>query len=236
MLIPRISEYKKREESQFAQLLDFVYDILGAGAFNLDKNRWGEDNGSGSGCIGVDSPSGDKFAWHATWSWSGGAGKVKSYQNALPTNYTPAQLCSFPSIPSTWDWSYTSSDLIADVAYDIFTGSSATGSAEFEIMIWLAALGGAGPISSSGSAITNPTIRGNSWKLFQGTNAATTVFIFVAASEIQSYYGDLIDFFNYLVSHQGFSTSQYVQSIGAGTEPFTGSNAVFTTTAYTLSI
>jgi xyloglucan-specific endo-beta-1,4-glucanase len=132
--------------------------------------------------------------------------------------------------------SYKGSDLVADVAYDIFTGSSASGDAEFEIMIWLAALGGAGPISASGSPIATPTIGGSSWSLYQGTNAATTVYSFFASSQIESYSGDLVDFFNYLVSSQGFSNSQYIQSVGAGTEPFTGSDAVFTTISYTLSI
>lgn len=54
---------------------------------------------------------------------------------------------------STWSWSYTGSNLVADVSYDLFTSSSAGGSNEYEIMIWLAALGGAGPISSMNSTL-----------------------------------------------------------------------------------
>ena len=53
---------------------------------------------------------------------------------------------------STWTWTYTSDNLVANVAYDVFTSSTADGSEEFEIMIWLAALGGAGPISSQSSS------------------------------------------------------------------------------------
>jgi xyloglucan-specific endo-beta-1,4-glucanase len=49
---------------------------------------------------------------------------------------------------SLWSWTYTGSDIVADVSYDMFTSSSAGGANEYEIMIWLAALGGAGPISS----------------------------------------------------------------------------------------
>lgn len=103
-------------------------------------------------------------------------------------------------------------------------------------MIWLGALGGAGPISASGSPIAEPTIGGSSWSLYQGVNAATTVYSFVASSSIESYSGDLLEFLNYLVSDQEFSADQYVQSIGAGTEPFTGSDATFTTSAFTLSV
>ena len=89
-------------------------------------------------------------------------------------------------------------------------------------MIWLAALGGAGPISSTGSTIATPTIDGVSWKLYSGPNGATTVYSFVASSEVTSFSGDIKAFFTYLINSQGFSSSQYLTSIGAGTEPFTG--------------
>jgi xyloglucan-specific endo-beta-1,4-glucanase len=89
-------------------------------------------------------------------------------------------------------------------------------------MIWLAALGGAGPISSTGSAVATVTIDGVSWKLFSGPNGSTTVYSFVATSETTSFSGDILNFFKYLESNHGFSSSQYLKSIGAGTEPFTG--------------
>jgi xyloglucan-specific endo-beta-1,4-glucanase len=104
----------------------------------------------------------------------------------------------------------------------MFTSSSATGANEYEIMIWLAALGGAGPISSTGSPVATITINSVSWKLYSGPNGSTTVYSFVAASEATNYSGDLMNFFKYLESSQGFPSSQYLLSIGAGTEPFTG--------------
>ena len=118
--------------------------------------------------------------------------------------------------------SYTGSDIVADVSYDMFTSSSASGSNEYEIMIWLAALGGAGPISSTGSPVATVTIDGVSFKLYSGANGSTTVYSFVAASEATSFSGDILNFFKYLESNEGFSSSQYLLSIGAGTEPFTG--------------
>jgi xyloglucan-specific endo-beta-1,4-glucanase len=104
----------------------------------------------------------------------------------------------------------------------MFTSSTATGSANYEIMIWLTALGGAGPISSTGSAIATVTINSVSWKLYSGLNGAMTVYSFVASSSTTSYSGDLMNFFKYLETSQSFPSSQYLQSIGAGTEPFTG--------------
>ena len=60
--------------------------------------------------------------------------------------------------------------MVANVAYDLFTSSTASGSAEYEIMIWLAALGGAGPISSTGKEVATVTLAGKSFKLYSGMN------------------------------------------------------------------
>jgi xyloglucan-specific endo-beta-1,4-glucanase len=104
----------------------------------------------------------------------------------------------------------------------MFTSSTASGSAQYEIMVWLAALGGAGPISSTGSAIATPTIGGVTFKLYSGPNGSTTVYSFVAESEQTSFSGDLRGFFTYLINSEGFSSSQYLLSVQAGTEAFTG--------------
>lgn len=103
-------------------------------------------------------------------------------------------------------------------------------------MIWLAALGGAGPISSTGSSVATTTLAGVSWDLYSGLNGDMTVFSFVASSQVTSFDGDLLDFLSYLSKNQGLSTSQYLLSAGAGTEPFTGSKAVMTVSAYSLAI
>lgn len=103
-------------------------------------------------------------------------------------------------------------------------------------MIWLAAYGGAGPISSTGSAVATVTIGSASYKLYYGLNGSTKVFSFVATSTITSYSGDLKAFFTYLVNSQGVPSSYYITSLQAGTEPFTGSNVVLTTSAYSISV
>ena len=88
-------------------------------------------------------------------------------------------------------------------------------------MIWLAALGGAGPISSTGSPVSTPTIDGVTWKLYSGPNGATTVYSFVAESQQTSFSGDIKSFFTYLASNEGYPLSQYLVNLNAGTEPFT---------------
>ncbi|KAF7592148.1 hypothetical protein BBP40_000635 [Aspergillus hancockii] len=57
------------------------WDTTQVGNFKLYNNMWGKDSGSGSQCVGLGSGSSGSIAWHSTWSWSGGDGKVKSYLN-----------------------------------------------------------------------------------------------------------------------------------------------------------
>ncbi|KAJ4373277.1 hypothetical protein N0V83_003571 [Neocucurbitaria cava] len=211
------------------------WDSTVTGTYTVYNNLWGQaDATSGSQCTGVDGLSGTTLKWHTSWTWAGGAGHVKSYANVV-TKITQKALSSIKSLPSTWTWSYSGSSIVANVAYDLFTSSSATGSAEYEVMIWLAALGGAGPISSTGSPIATVTLAGTSWKLYNGKNGNMNVFSFVAASEVKSFKGDLVEFLSYLTSKQGVPTSQILQSAGAGTEPFSGTNAKLTTSAYSLT-
>jgi xyloglucan-specific endo-beta-1,4-glucanase len=159
---------------------------------------------------------------------------VKSYANVV-TKISQKTLSSIKSLPAIWNWTYTGSSLIANVSFDLFTSSTATGSAEYEIMIWLSALGGAGPISATGSPIATVTLAGSSWKLYNGKNGQMNVYSFVAANPVQNFKGDVMEFVNYLTGKQGLPKSQILTSVGAGTEPFSGSNAVFTTSAYSLT-
>ncbi|ODM23968.1 putative xyloglucan-specific endo-beta-1,4-glucanase A [Aspergillus cristatus] len=206
------------------------------GDFILYNNAWGKDNAdSGSQCTGLDSVNGDTISWHATWSWEGGDSSVKSFPNAA-YQFDAKTLDSVSSMTTKWEWSYTGSDLVADVAYDMFLSSSADGDAEYEIMVWLAALGGAGPISSTGQSIATTTIGGTSFELWSGKNGNMQVYSFVASSEAQNFSGDLLEFFQYLEQNQGLQSSLYLTDVQAGTEPFTGSNAKFTTSTYSVTV
>jgi Glycosyl hydrolase family 12. len=117
----------------------------------------------------------------------------------------------------------------------MFLSSSASGSDEYEIMVWLAALGGAGPISSTGSAIATTTINGVTFKLYEGLNGSMTVYSFVAESTTTSFSGDMLEFFTYLVDNEGLSFSLYLVGVQAGTEPFTGT-AELTVSEYSVAV
>ncbi|KAK6071472.1 xyloglucan-specific endo-beta-1,4-glucanase A [Seiridium cupressi] len=209
---------------------------LTTGGYTIYHNNWGSSAAtSGSQCTYFDSLSGSSVAWHTSWTWAGGSSSVKSYSNVALESVNK-QLTAVSSIPSTWKWTQTGTDIVADVAYDLWLAPTSGGTNAYEIMIWLAAYGGAGPISSTGSAIATVTIGGNSYKLYYGLNGSTYVYSFVASSTITSFSGDMMDFFDYLTSSQGVPSSYYITSLQAGTEPFTGSDAVLTTSAYSISV
>ncbi|KAG6616431.1 Cell 12A endoglucanase [Phytophthora cinnamomi] len=203
------------------------------------NNLWNKNAAaSGSQCTGVDSISDSTIGWHTSYTWTGGAPtEVKSYSNAALI-FTPKQLSSISTIPTNMEYSYSCSSglFVADVSYDLFTSSTASGSSEYEIMIWLAAYGGAGPISSTGKAIATVTIGSNCFNLYKGPNGSTTVFSFVATETITNFSADLLEFFTYLVNNQAFPSSQYLTTLEAGTEPFVGTNAKMTVSSFSAAV
>lgn len=104
----------------------------------------------------------------------------------------------------------------------MFIALSANGPKAYEIMVWLSAFGGAAPISSNDSPIATPSIADRSWNLYEGSNGETTVYTFVATSTQSNWSCDMMYFFSYLISNRRLSEHEYLISIGAGTETFTG--------------
>jgi xyloglucan-specific endo-beta-1,4-glucanase len=191
------------------------WDSETTGTYIMYQDLWGESSAtSGSQCSGIDSLSGSTVTWHTDWTWAGGSSNVKSYAQIYdsgPTSYK--QLSAISTYNTAWSWTYSGSNVIADVAYDMFTcGDATSGCSEYEVMVWLAALGGAGPISSTGSPIATPTVAGHTWKLYYGLNGSMKVYSFVATSTISSFSGDLKAFYTYLINSQGFPSTQYLKA------------------------
>ncbi|PSR73116.1 hypothetical protein PHLCEN_2v11018 [Hermanssonia centrifuga] len=212
------------------------WDSVSAGSYSMLLDLWGESGAtSGSQCANLVSMSGSTIAWKTTWTWTGGTG-VKSFANIQLNSGINQQLSAISSMPSTWDWSQsTSGTIVADVAYDLFTSNTAGGSNVNEIMIWLANIN-AGPISatysSSGQPVpvaSNLSIAGHTWNLYSGSNGANNVFSFLPTSgTITSFSGDLKAFLTYLTQNEGVSTSQFLVTAQAGTEATSGSATLTT--------
>ena len=116
----------------------------------------------------------------------------------------------------------------------MYLGTTRDGDSAYEIMVWLAALGGVQPLSTSGSPIASANLCGHEFQLSKGSNNGLTVYSFVAESDIYSFSCDLLEFYDYLEDHEGVSSSQYLQRIHAGSEVFSGSEATFKTYYYTV--
>ncbi|KXN82941.1 putative xyloglucan-specific endo-beta-1,4-glucanase A [Leucoagaricus sp. SymC.cos] len=219
------------------------WDTVAAGQYTMYLDQWGKGNASGGqSCANFISLSGTTLAWKNNWTWQGGSG-VKSYTNINLNANLNKQLSAIKTINSQWTWSQsTSGSIVANVAYDLFTSSSAGGSNANEIMIWLANFN-AGPISavynSDGTpkpAASNLSIAGHTWNLYSGSNGANNVFSFLPTSgTVTNFSGDLNLFLKYLTASQGLSTSQYLTTVQAGSEATSGT-ATLTSSKYAVSI
>ncbi|KAI8144914.1 endoglucanase [Fennellomyces sp. T-0311] len=208
------------------------WDTEEIGNYIVYNNLWGQDSGSGSQCTEVLNLDGNNLSWRTAWSWSGGQYSVKSYANAAYM-FDTKTLSSLSSIPFTWKWAYTGSDMVVNVAFDLWTSAGNSGDYEYEIMIWLAAIGGAGPL---GSQVSSFSYDGTDWALYEGTNGAQTVYSYVAGNQIESITSDALPFLTHLVDSGYLSSSQYLRAIQAGTEPFLGSNAELITSEYSVEV
>ncbi|KAJ8457285.1 hypothetical protein ONZ51_g11628 [Trametes cubensis] len=222
-------------------------DCTAAGAYTLCQNLWGADTGVGSQTTTLLSFSGNSVSWSTTYQWSQSPDNVKSYPNVGHNTAKGMQVCfltsppeqqdseriaklqDIVSAPTSWQWTYqsASSDLRADVSYDIWTGvpqsgDPASAASSYEIMIWLSNRGGVGGIGNV--VAPNIQIGGHTWNLKYGPNSNWNVFSFITAEgDITNFNADLNDFFQYLIDNQGIAKTQYLQAIQTGTEPFTGS-------------
>ncbi|KAI0072211.1 endocellulase [Panus rudis PR-1116 ss-1] len=216
------------------QTLTGPFDCLQAGAYTLCQNQWGAFAGVGSQNSTLLSASGNSISWETKWTWANGPNNVKTYANVLHNTAKGVQLQNIASAPSSWQWTYVteSQGIRADVSYDIWLGQAqsgdpATSASSYEIMIWLSGLGGIQPVGSQ--ILSNVQIAGHSWNLWKGPNANWQVLSFVSANgEIRDFNVDLNDFFQYLTKNQGVASTQFVQAIQTGTEPFVGAADLLT--------
>jgi len=209
------------------------WDSQTDGPYTVSNDLWGTSGATGSQCTQVDYYSNNVIIWETSWTWSvAPMYQVKSYAN-VGYNFNARTLSSISKIPVIWNWQSTDyASSVYDVSFDTFLAPSASGSHTIEVMIWVASVGGAGPI---GSTIATPSINGITWNLHKGPNGSTTVYSFVAPYSLNSVNFDLKPFYNWLTTNGYFSQSEYLTTIQIGTEPFSGSSRLLTS-EYEISI
>ncbi|KAB5588574.1 Endoglucanase cel12C [Ceratobasidium theobromae] len=211
-------------------------ESLNGGYYTLYNNLWGMPAAtSGWEFTQATSVNGTNVAWATTYSWVDGPYNVKGYANLGLSSGLGKQLSGINSIVTEWNWTYSaaSTDLVANVAYDLWLSpSTSPENNSDEVMFWLSTRGGAHPVGSQNATFS---AGGITWKLFKGTVSNWTVWSFVAPSEITSFNADFKPFITYLIDSHGLSSSKYLTGVQAGTESFIGS-ATFTTTKYSVTV
>lgn len=221
-------------------------DSIVMGKYWLNSNLWGANTGSGSQCLWETSSSASAIAWGTSWNWSGQADSVKSYNCAvlgwhwgwkLSQTGLPLRLSDNRNVYTSWnfDLRQTTPGGI-NVSYDLWLSPDpqlGNAHASHEIMIWLHK---EGDISPLGSKQVTTTIGGVEWDLWEGPHpeAGWLVHSFVRTTNTGSQSLNLADFYHYLIP-RGLSASEYLLSIEAGTEVFTGEGRL-DTTSYSVEI
>lgn len=123
----------------YAQSLCSQYSSYTSGQYTVNNNLWGESSGSGSQCTYVNSISSSGVSWSTTWNWENNNSQVKSYANSQLSGLTKKYVSNLNSIPTSVQWSYSNTNIVADVSYDLFTAADinhVTYSGDYELMIW----------------------------------------------------------------------------------------------------
>lgn len=121
------------------QSLCSQYSSYTSGPYTVNNNLWGESSGSGSQCTYVNWISSSGVGWSTTWHWSSSSSQVKSYANSQYSGLTKKLVSQLSSIPTSVQWSYSNTNIVADVSYDLFTAADinhVTYSGDYELMIW----------------------------------------------------------------------------------------------------
>jgi xyloglucan-specific endo-beta-1,4-glucanase len=203
------------------------YDYWSGNGYECLNNLWGDNAAtSGQQCTYVDGSSSSGVKFRSTWTWQGAPDNVKSFIYCGRQFPKGRLISSIPSMQTSVSWSYSTQNLRANVAYDVFTATDpnhSNSSGDYELMIWLARLGGVYPIGKSTGTVT---VAGRSWDLWVGMNGQMRVYSFVAASPVTTFSADLKLFFNHLQTTQNYPASkQNLIVFQIGTEAFTGGPA-----------
>lgn len=221
-------------------------DSLTLGKYWLNSNLWGAGTGSGSQSLWETSQRDATIAWGTKWDWNGQATSVKSYNCAvlgwhwgwkLTDTGLPLQLKENRSVQASWDFQLQETRPGGlNVSYDLWLSNDphlGNANADHEIMIWLYRSGDISPI---GTKQVTVALGGAIWELWEGSlpECGWPVHSFVRTAHTTSQTLNLNEFFAFLIE-RGIDSSQYLISVEAGTEVFTGAGQL-DTTAYAVEI
>lgn len=215
-------------------MTDASFGTFPVGKFIINNNTWGEQYSPGgheSTWSTGNARSTGPVTWGAKYDW--------------PVGDNPHQVKAYPSIFAGWQFGIWSRDSglparIADlravttsgsiaitnpgvqnVAYDCwFHAIPNPGNKDRptdELMIWVAHLGGAGPL---GKLQGTATIGGTTWEVYKG-EIGWNVYSFVRKTNTESWQLDVRDFIRYVVATKHWmAPTKYLTSVQFGSEIF----------------
>jgi hypothetical protein len=210
-----------------AQVCGFGDEIHGVDPYWINNNLWGQNTGTGSQCTWSNSLSGSSLSWSTRWNWQG-QNTVKSYVSVVlgwnfgagymvPDTGLPVQLSSNATVNTDWSFSLSGGSN-QNVSYDLWVDPSQNPTQpRCEIMLWLYQNG----VQPRGMRGADVSIDGTSWTLWYDPTGIT--YTFVRDTNTTSASLNLNDFLQNLENNDGLSSSDYLLSVQAGSEVFTGS-------------
>lgn len=198
------------------------------GGYTIYNNVWG--SGASTQSIWANNYSN----W-GVWAQHPDTEGVKSYPNV--TKSIGKSLSSINTLRSSFNVTPPSSGSYA-TTYDIWTNGST-----YEIMLWMNYNGSVNPISynwdSTGQpvpVISNVSVGGHTWNVYQGTNGSNIVYSFVRTSDTNSGTVDILAILNWININGWFNGTQTVNTVQFGFEITSSSTGLdFITNRYSVT-
>jgi hypothetical protein len=210
-----------------AQVCGFGDEIHNVDPYWINNNLWGQNTGSGSQCTWSNALLGSSLSWGTKWNWQG-QNTVKSYVSVVlgwnfgagymvPDTGLPVQLSSNTNVNTNWSFSLSGGSN-QNVSYDIWVDPAQNPTQpQYEIMLWLYHNG----VQPRGAPGPDISIDGTTWTLWYDPSGIT--YTFVRDSNTTSSSLNINDFLQNLENNDGLSRADYLLSVQAGSEVFTGS-------------
>ncbi|MDX2544258.1 GH12 family glycosyl hydrolase domain-containing protein [Streptomyces sp. WI04-05B] len=228
-----------------------AFNTVKVSPYYLNNNVWGAKGATGQECTWLNSYKSGKINWETSFDWKGGDPHgVKAYASAVlgwhwgwkdTTTKLPVRLNSGRKVTSSWNFNITqTTPTVMNVSYDLWFHQKSNpdwqDQPHDEMMVWLNRQNGAGPLGTKRETLT---VGGVAWDLYVGkivnTNSSWNVFSFVRKTNTNSQTTDLTALTNALVQRKLMANTNYLSSVEAGTEVFSGKGKL-STSSYSVTV
>jgi hypothetical protein len=208
-----------------AQCVGTQYGTVKMGAYLLQNDEWGLNNGAGTQQVCVRSAR--KGSWSSEWNWARGNSRIKAYPSIIRgwqwgtwspnRGGFPVRVSKQAPLPSRVDYHMVGKNQY-DTAYDLFFSPQANPQKpSAELMVWLSYKDNrpAGNRVASGVALGGV---GGKWDVWTG-NVGWPVWTFVRTEQTNSFKSNLQPFVYYVAyTNKWLNTNWYELDVEFGAE------------------